>query len=141
MVDFIALKAEITNDPLTLGYAAHVTAGRDIQVANLLNMLGRTVDRVTVSAQEIVQAIVPSEYTSLVAVERDRLAFMLLAGQLSVKNTNVRAAFLLIFGAGTASRAALGALQTRNGSRAEELFGEGTVITSDQVAQAIRGTV
>lgn len=55
---------------------------------------------------------------------------------INVKSANVRAAVLSIFAAGTASRAALAALQTRKGSRAEQLFGSGTRITAEDLAKA-----
>jgi hypothetical protein len=59
---------------------------------------------------------------------------------ITITNANVRTILASIFGAGSATRTALLALQTRKGSRAEQLFGSGVTVSDNDIAIALRGT-
>jgi hypothetical protein len=131
-MDYAALKFEITNDPNGYGYATPYAAGEDSAVSAILNEVRAAIDidRGLVESYEIVNCIVPSEWAALSAAEKDRIAFIVSAGRIDTRATNVRNAFTTAFGAGTSTRANITAILTRNGSRAEQLFG-GPVVHED----------
>lgn len=140
-IDYTQLRTEIQTDPTALGYAAHVTSGSDTAIADILNAVrtGINIGRDIIPSYEIWEAIVPSEWNALLATQQTMIGYILGMGQVNVKGTNTRAAFANAFGAGTTTRGNLVALQDRKGSRAEQLFGAGTVVTHDDVAKALRG--
>jgi hypothetical protein len=137
-LNYAALKAELQNDPLGLGYAPHLTSGNDSALADMLNLVRATIaiDRETIPSYEVFDAIVPAEWASLSAQEKQRIQLVLSMGQVYVKGANTRSAFLAAFAAGTTTRANLGALQGRQGSRAEQLFGLGASVSAQDIAQA-----
>lgn len=129
------LAAELTNDPLARGYAAMT----DAQVAESLAVVDRPVERTTMRASEIFEAIVLSEYNALAAAKKAQVDRVLnLAGDdIPVGVTSKARAFMLdSFGAGSQTRTNLSALMTTTLSRAEEL-GLGTV--SHTLVAKVRG--
>ena len=136
-LNYAQLKTELQTDPLTLGYAALLAAGNHGAVADVLNQSRTAVSipRTTVPAWEVFDAIVPAEWASLTAQEKQRIQTILSMGTVSVQGTNTRNSFLAAFAAGTTTRSNLAALQTRQGSRAEFLFGQ--PVTAADVAQAM----
>lgn len=132
-MDLQALKAELTNDPLSRDYA-----GMDnVQASDSLNLQDRTPNRESISAGDLVASIVRSEYDTLSAAEKDYVRLVVLA-QTVVLSNQVKAEFNSIFGQGTTTRTNFAALTKRPGSRADEL-GLGRVTPSD-VADAKRIT-
>lgn len=122
-MNYQALRNEIINDPISLGYAGKT----DSEIASLLNTVpgspiaGRQIDREIIDTWEILEATVQAEWGALSAAEKQRYQTIVGAGTVSVKGTNVRNAFLQMFAAGTQTRTNLAALQTRAASRAEVL--------------------
>lgn len=139
MINYPALKTEVQSDPNGYGYAAPLATGTYWQVADLLNTVRATihVDRDLVAAHEVYEAIVPAEWSALTADEKQRVSTLLGMGEINAKGTNTRASFAAAFGAGTTTRTNLVALQTRDGSRAEQLFGAGTVIRPEDITTAM----
>jgi hypothetical protein len=159
-VNLAALKTEIQTDPLTYGYAPLVAANRPGAVAELLSRIrdgtdgeaAITVRRADISSQEIVQAIDVADYTALpgsptaaqLSAERRYLAWLtLIAAAPTVRlladdgsNTPVVANLLAMFPA-SGTRTRLLALASRFGSRSEQLFGTGTLVTSTDVIEAL----
>ena len=138
-----ALLAELQADPQTLGYAALVAANNDKALADLLNdkTKGGAIDRVTVSASELQSCVVGSEYLTLTADQKSLWQSILLAasdGGVRMLNANIRAQALAVWAGGTTTRTNLGAAQTRAGSRAEVLWGEGATVSYSDVGIALR---
>lgn len=133
------LRTELQTDPQTLGYAAPLAAGNHSALADLLNQIRPTIaiQRDTAPAWEVFECIVHTEWAALSAQEKQRIQTILSMGTVSIKGPNTRSAFLASFGAGTATRTALAAMQNRQGSRAEQLFGQS--VTVADVAQALGG--
>lgn len=123
-MDIAALQTELTTDPLGRGYSGMT----DSQAANSLNTANRDgPDREIVSSHELFEAIVPAEWGSLSAAEKQRVQTILAMGQVNLKGANTRANLATAFGAGTTTRSNLQALQAGPKiSRAIEL-GLGTV--------------
>lgn len=127
------LAAEIANDPAGLGYAGKT----DGQIRVLLNTVTATdVFRNDIAAKEIVNAIVAADFASLNVTQLSKLQLMLIGGTLDATNSNTRTIFLGIFSGMTATITALTAVAQRKGTRAEVLWGSGTVVTNDQIAGA-----
>lgn len=137
MILYAQLKTEIQTDPQGLGYAAPLAAGNHAAVADLLNQVRTTIklDRETVPAYEVFDAIVPAEWAALSAQEKQRIQLILSLGQVYTKGANTRAAFLATFTAGSQTRTNLGALQQRDSSRAEQLFGQ--PVSPSDIAKAL----
>ncbi len=133
MIDLTALKAELDNDPSGRGYAGT----QDAEAAVLLNevQVGLTINRTEASTQEIREAVEVADWTSRTAAQRDAMMFLTAGEALNPNNANVVAAFQSIFSA-TGTLTKLAALQTEDGSRAEELFGDGTTVQHRDVAAA-----
>lgn len=134
------LKSELQADPSGLGYAALLAGGNHTGCADALNLVraGISINRDLVQAHEIFEQIVPAEFSSLSAIERERIRGILSMGVVDVRGSNTRAAFQAAFGAGTTTRSNLTAYLARQGSRAEQLFGSGVQISHDQIAQALK---
>lgn len=133
-IDLAALKAELQLP----AYAANIAAGAMGAVSAQLNAVSGTIDidRGVLEAYEVVNATDSTEWALLLPTEKQRYQTIVGAGKVDSKNANVRAAFLAMFGAGTATRAALIAMLTRKGSRAEQLLG--TSVSYDDITRALR---
>lgn len=137
MINYAVLKTELQTDPQGFGYAAPLAAGNHTALADLLNQVRGTIalDRETVPAYEVFDAIVPSEWAALSTQEKQRIQLILSLGTVLVKGGNTRSAFLAVFGPGSTTRGNLAALQSRQGSRAEQLFSQ--PVTPADIAQAL----
>jgi hypothetical protein len=139
------LKAEINTDPAGRGYAA-VRENREA-VAALVNefIASVQINRALVDAWEVTALIDPTDFSALTQLSVSRLSALLSAGKLAASATNIRTMLVGtgaapssgIFGNGSTTKTNLLALLTRNGSRAEALFGENTRVTSDDVSRAL----
>jgi len=114
------LKNELTNDPLARGYAGMT----DAQVAASLLTKNRPIDKNTLTAAEIYEAINRAEYTALIAGEKTEVNIILsLGGDISVvTGSKARTALLAAFPGGTATRTALQVAVAQMISRADEIF-------------------
>lgn len=129
---YAALKTELTNDPLGLGYVGKT----DEECADLLNEVApdnknpeKRVLRDTVETWEVVGATNYDEYMSpsFTAAQRSLYGAIISCGRVNPQNGNIRTIFGQLFGVGTTTRAQLNDLQYRGSSRAEKLFGSGAV--------------
>ena len=116
MVDFVALKAELDNDPLARAYASM----SDKRAATSLNEKNRPNKRVAVPAQEFIAAIAPAAFPADVKMQA-YLALLLATGSVPLEEPNVRKALKAIFAGQAATLAALVALQNEDISRGVEI--------------------
>lgn len=130
-MDLVALKSELTNDPLTRGYSAM----SDEQASESLNKADRQPNRETLDSGLFVGSIVASDYAGLTADQRDRVRLLATPPLLYV-SPHIRQELRDMFPPGSATRTNLRAVLMKQGSRAEEL-GLGRVNPSD-VADARR---
>ena len=140
-MDYAALKTELTTDPNTYGYSQWVTVGSCWKLADLLNKTRAAIriSQKTISVEDFKEAINPTEFAALTAVKRDQLIFMAQGGTVKIKGAGSRAMLDDIFPSATAlvTNTALTALRTRDGSRAEQLFGDDVTVSADDVAKAL----
>lgn len=140
--DLVALAAELATDTSGLGYTAHVAAGEHQAIADLLNAPNASISvpRGSVSISEIVKVLAahPSEIQALTTAQRANLQILLSGDPIDPDDAAITAAFQNIF-AGTQTLTDLAAFKNRPGSRAEQLFGTGTIVENTDVALALRG--
>lgn len=135
-INYTALRAEIENDPTTLGYAQYRTSGADNAIADLLNLVraGVNVQVASMSFLKFMQAMV-SQLSTLSTAQGTQMQLLGLGGSIPLSDTATRAYLEGVYTT-TAAKNQLQALYTRSGSRAEFLWGDGTRISSDDVATA-----
>ena len=154
-----ALRNEIQTDPQALGYAPFVSGGQDGAVCDVINFIrdgvtaafngvvgtAITVRRSDVSPNEVLEAIDLADLiTTATTIQCSWLESITQTRTMRLLNddgTNTRVLSNLrsLLAAGSQSRTRLNNVANRNGSRAESLFGTGTVIVPDDVAKALRG--
>lgn len=132
--DLLAIKAELTNDPLSLGLT--VLPADDEANANALNLVRTTiqVDREAVPVSEVVKAVDADEYLALSAGQRDYMSFITNAQTVNPKSGNeVREALLQFFASNSETRTKLLALVTEAASRITQLYKLGTLSVGDAI--------
>lgn len=137
------LASEIATDQLGLGYAGK----DDPTVAGLLNLAPQPTPvsgwKNSIPIQQFVQAIVPADLLALTALQLQQLSFLLTfsgGGAFDASNANTQALFGTIFAGKTNTIAAFSALAAKSLSRAEVLWGSGTVISAMQIGQSRNGS-
>ena len=129
------LSDELTNDPLTRGYAGM----SDAAVAASLNTVNRTVNRETFSGDQAFRATNGDEFAALTSEKKQLwLAF---CGRdeidpFAVSNVDF---VTWIVGGASVTVTALGTMRTRDGSRAEELGLNGVTHTDVAIARGRTG--
>ncbi len=138
------LNTELTTDPQTLGYAP--ADGNDVADGDIINLprVGNQRDNF-VTPFDIEEAVDAADWPSAnnEQFKRDLWRDVLLSagfeGTINANANNVRAKVLVVFSAGSTTRTNLEALQTRDGSRAEVLWGDNSIVTTVAIAKALRG--
>ncbi|HEY6924756.1 MAG TPA: hypothetical protein VI653_14880 [Steroidobacteraceae bacterium] len=140
-IDYVALKAEIQNDPTARGYAGK----EDNAVAALLNEIqaGITIRRDNIGPDEILQAIDIRDFNATNATPPACSWFESLTQLRQIRllnddgsNTKARLNLNRMLDDTNGSQTRFTAIQNRAGSRAEVLFGRNTIITDADVAVA-----
>lgn len=131
--DLLALKAELTNDPNSLGLVAP-PAIDDIGNADKLNAVSASIqiERQDIPATEVARNINREEYNAAALSDRQWIDLQLSAGLVDARTgTEARSGLLGIFGAGTTTRTNLTALLTRDGNRIEQMVQQGLLSTGN----------
>jgi hypothetical protein len=145
-LDYATLKQELQTDPTTLGYAPLIAVGDCSSCTKLLNKSRSTIaiPRSDVDPQEIIEAINISDFlTTSTPIENEWFSALLRLTSVRIFKANgsdtrmlSNVMKLLVNSSGSETR--LRELATRNGSRAEQLFGEGVSIADNDIALALR---
>ena len=136
-MDLVALKSEITLDPVAIGYAAVITD--HVAIARLINTTQRNVPETSGRPSwELFQCFDPA---ALAAIEADaakfrRLQLLLAMPVINPDARRLRQSIVFVFGDPSQTLTRFDAWAKRTGTRAEEL-GFGRVTESD-VADALR---
>ena len=147
-MDYNALKTELQTDPKSLGYASLITAGNTAALANLLNATtgngASTVALTTIDHDDFVADILPDVLTVLPTLSATiQTKWQTILQQFSTSSevllTNATTQQLLgeAVTDGLATQAQVTAWTTRTCSRAEVLFGAGTVVAQSDVMMAL----
>jgi hypothetical protein len=131
-----ALKTELLTDPTGLGYAGPIASGITWQLADLINATTSSIQifRSSIPTWEVIACTDMTEYTALTANNKQMYQTLVSAGTVSGADSRIRSMFGAIFAAGT-TRTALLAMASRNGSRAEQLFG--TAVSASDCSAAL----
>jgi len=143
-IDLAALKTEMETGPLATEIAPLITAGSTQAIADVLNTpdVSRQIDNF-VTAIDITEAVDPIDFPTASNEQwkrdlwRDILLSVSSEDEINANATNLKAKVLLIFSPATDTRTNLAALQTRNGSRIEVVFGLNLTVSHGQVAKAL----
>jgi hypothetical protein len=148
-MDYTALKNEITNDPLNLGYAVFVTAGNDQAIADLLNAAtgvgAATVTVPAMSRDNFMTAIIPAlivlpALSTTIQSKWDRiLAVVRAASIINISDPSIQALLGAAVSDNVLTSDQVSVIGQRTGSRAEVLFGAGTTVTNSDISFALRG--
>lgn len=131
MVDIDKLKTELTTDPLERGYA-----GMDADTAAWsLNMRDRKRDKTSLTASEVLQAIVPDDLVELSDTDQRRVWDVLHMGTINPFGVEATI-FASVFGTESATITALKLIRAEQVSRAEELGFSSVVATHITHARA-----
>lgn len=134
-----ALHDEIFTDPAHLGYDP--TAGDENALADALNLIrpggGYQVPRDPVTVSDVFSLIAPDDFAALTTTKLAQLQAVFTLPTVDLAVPNVRDNLAGIFGTNSPTQHALLAYQYRQGSRAEVLWGKGTIISVNQIDQAV----
>jgi hypothetical protein len=147
-IDYTALASEINNDPLSLGYATHVASGNDIAIAELLNNIlsNNPVNTGRINAEVFKRCIPLAAFTSLTQAQREWVNLISATDYIDLNDSQIKNGLTgtnglfpnTSTGSALTARNEINNASTRNGSRAETLFGVNTFITDMDVARALR---
>lgn len=144
-IDYVALKSELQNDPVGLGYGAFVSSGNDAGLAAILNLVragaSYSIFKNNIPIKEVIANIVSTDFTSLTALQIAKLQLLFAGNTQGLDGTdlNTRNIIIGIFSGMPTTVSNLTTIAKRQSSRAEVLFGIGTTITNFDIAQALRG--
>lgn len=144
-INYSALKTELQNDPNAYGYAALIQAGNMQGVADALNLsrVGISIPRPDVTPQEVLEAVKVTDFItnpnvlygswfeSVTQINPIRIL------KDNGTDTRVMTNLMTVLTNGSQSEVRLRALASRQGSRAEQLFGAGTVVGWQDVTTAL----
>ena len=150
-INYTTLKTELLTDPNGYGLTALFANGADNQIPAILNLVrdgtnggpSITVKRADINANEILEAIDIRDIPS--SIVQQQMSWFESATQavqpLRLLNedgtdTRVLANFKRILTNAQNSQTRLVTASQRNGSRAEQLFGTNTFLTTDDIAKA-----
>lgn len=149
-MDYAALRSEIQADPVAMGYAPLVASGSDGALADLLNSLtSRGAATITLDRVErdnvLPLALVMTKNAVLLADANKRTRWLqsamifTAADSIPSSQAQVVATFTDAVADGVLTQAQANGLRQRTGSRAEVLFGPGTIVSGNDVYRALRG--
>lgn len=142
MTDLTVLKTELVNDPGGVGYATLIAAQNWRGLADAVNLVrpGTTVTETNVRPGRLRTQMVATEYFALTADQRELVRFYL-SGDETIDvspGTPIRAALSAAFPGGSSTRVNWASLLSRDGSRAEAVFGAGVTVRYEQCRDATR---
>jgi hypothetical protein len=143
-IDYYILKQELLTDPASLGYAARLEVGDHSSCAAILNEVRSTISvpRASIDTAQVIDGIgindLPDTATALQIAWLNGLLNLPSIKLLKSNGTDSRSLtnLLGLLTGNSADRVRTMAIKT--GSRMEELFGDGTVASHTDIAQALR---
>ena len=141
--DLLAIKAELTNDPQSLGLVAP-PAIDDVGNADKLNLVREElkIDREQIPITEVMVQIDRDEFAALSPADRQWLQLISANGTINPREGGeVREGILQLFASGSESRANLLTILTEPANRIEQMFKQGLLsqggtVTPSDVANA-----
>ena len=132
-INLSELKTELETDPMSIGLTSLYNEGRDAACADALNEVREGVNyeanRGVIPSHEVVKNIVATDWTALDAAGKERISFIVSAGEVDSSAANVVNAFVSAFN-GTTTLTNLTEMVNKQVSRAMKLFNT-SVSTND----------
>lgn len=144
MTDFTisALRNELRNDPLSLGYGPAIASGDQNTLFSLVNMIRRggafQVDRDPVRPEVLFSEVTPEDFAAMTTTELARLQVLMVLPQIDLADGSTKTIVDSLFANGAVTRQNVTILKQRDGSRAEVLWGKGIIVTVNQIDQALQ---
>lgn len=145
-MDYAALKSEIQNDPVSLGYSTHVAIGNDVPIADLLNEPTEIlIDLPSIAKDNFLLGVAPATFvlpslSQELQAKWDRvLSLAQSVSSINVASSTVQALFQAAIADGVLTQDQIDGFTKRFGSRAEVLFGAGAIVSHLDVSKALRG--
>ena len=136
-----ALQSELFLDPVRIGYAPWISAGDHNGVYDLVNRPTSggafQVNRDPVVPEIMFGEMDPADFEAMTTTQLARLQVLMVLPSINLADTSTKAIVDGLFANGSVTRQQLSLLQKREGSRAEVLWGEGCIVTLNQIAQAL----
>jgi len=136
-----ALRDEVLSDPAGLGLSALVTTSDYVEIARRLNAVGAGPSYVVydeaVTSARVINAIPATDYALLTTIQFNQFDWLLrlpLDCTIATNRDKLNGVFATASGA---TVDAVAQVQTRQGSRAEVLWGTRSIVTEDQVRDAL----
>jgi hypothetical protein len=135
-INYTTLRNEVETDPNNYGFAALRANGNDTQIISLLNQVRANI-AITVSSMEFnaFMRAMMSQLATLSTAQGTQMQIIGLGGLVYLGDSATRTYLEGVYSA-VGPKAQLQALYTRQGSRAEQLFGENTILTLDDLVIA-----
>ena len=145
--DLLALKAELTNDPNSLGLVAP-PAIDDVGNADKLNEIleAQQVDRKAIPVNELTQQVDRAEFGAASVADRQWLLMQMQTGSLDINDTGqVKQGLLAMFADGTETRQGMASKLTEAVNRIEQMYRQGLLevggyVTPSDIANARQAT-
>lgn len=147
-MDYTVLANEINTDPLTMGYAPFITSGADLAIADLLNSATGNgtaqINIILMPRGDFLISLLPgiaalSGMSAALQTKWDRLITVACANDnIAVSSLAVGAILDIAVQDGLLTSQQRNVIGKRTGSRAEVIFGAGTVVNHSDVAKALR---
>ena len=133
------LKVELETDPNGYGYAAHIAAGSMGLLAELINQLRSElpVTRRIVTRYELINILHLNEYFALSPAKQALWAGYIREGVDTDAAPEMKAQIEALFAPTDITFAGLQIIWSRDGSRAEELWGRDTTVTVAECSAAL----
>jgi hypothetical protein len=135
-INYTTLRTEVETDPNNYGFAPLRANGNDTQIVALLNQVRANI-AITVSQMDFntFMRAMMNYLSSLSTAQGTQMQIIGLGGYVYLGDANTRTYLEGVYST-VAQKSQLQALYTRQGSRAEQLFGENTILTLDDLVQA-----
>jgi hypothetical protein len=139
------LATELTTDPINMGYGVSGPNPQSSVLAALINQTpepaGVTggieqIFKAKIPTRELLNGWVKADFTAMAAVDRELVQIVFSQEEVDTGNATFRTLMNALFPTST-TRTNMIAASSRNASRAEALWGDGTTVTAEQVAQAL----
>ena len=127
--ELASIKAAVTADATALGYWTAGSAGMCCAYLNAPSPTPVLIWRPNIPVAELLTGVVWSAFVELTPQVQAAWAALTAGGTVDSTNANIRAGFVTVFGAASATVANLAAIAQRPASRLEAIFASGGVST------------
>jgi hypothetical protein len=127
------LAGELKNDPTSIGYASMPNGAIEKEINERRGTID--IDAKSISGADLQERVVATEYATLSAIHKDLWHLLLTLEGVDFSKNRIRDQLDLIW-TGTTTRTNIDGLLTKKGSRAEQLWAQGTYVPIGDIRKA-----